>query len=100
MKSPALCCPPLASASPLVTTRSLLRAVLDRIAHWHQNARGRAQLAAMDARMLKDIGLSRSEAWLEANTPFWKDAAPAPDRRPPYPTDLRGSTDLPARKLR
>jgi len=100
MKNPALCCPPLVSAPRTAAGRPLLRAVLDRIAHWRQNARGRAQLAKLDERLLKDIGLSRSEAWREANTPFWKDAAPAPDRRLPYPTDIRGSTDLPVSKLR
>jgi uncharacterized protein YjiS (DUF1127 family) len=40
---------------------------------WHQRQRERAQLAALDDRMLKDIGLSHGEREFLANKPFWKE---------------------------
>jgi uncharacterized protein YjiS (DUF1127 family) len=39
---------------------------------WQRRANGRRQLAAMDARMLADIGVTRAAAEREANKPFWK----------------------------
>ena len=33
----------------------------------------RRQLAHMDDRMLKDIGISRSQAEVEGSKPFWRD---------------------------
>jgi uncharacterized protein YjiS (DUF1127 family) len=100
MKNPSLCCPPQAPEFSLKAGLTHLSALAERIARWRERARGRALLAAMDERMLKDIGLSRAEAWREANTPFWREADSAPDRRPPYPTDVRRAADLPASKLR
>ena len=41
----------------------------------------RRQLAAMDQRMLADIGISRAEAQEEANRAFW-DTAPHPCQQP------------------
>jgi uncharacterized protein YjiS (DUF1127 family) len=42
------------------------------LALWHERARERGALAAMDARQLKDIGLSNVDAWREANKPSWR----------------------------
>lgn len=33
---------------------------------------GRAQLAVLDARMLRDIGVTREEAFAESRKPFWR----------------------------
>jgi uncharacterized protein YjiS (DUF1127 family) len=40
---------------------------------WQELARQRRALAAMDDRMLKDIGLTRVDARREAGRPFWDD---------------------------
>jgi uncharacterized protein YjiS (DUF1127 family) len=54
-----------------------LRAGLSRVAarllDWHELARQRRALAALDDHMLKDIGLSRADARQEAERPFWDD---------------------------
>lgn len=47
--------------------------MLATIAEWRRRARGRAELAALDDRMLKDIGLSRGDAEFLSNKPFWKE---------------------------
>jgi uncharacterized protein YjiS (DUF1127 family) len=48
----------------------LARAVLT-LLRWHEVARQRRALAAMDDHMLKDIGISRVDACREAARPFW-----------------------------
>jgi uncharacterized protein YjiS (DUF1127 family) len=40
---------------------------------WRRRARDRASLAALDERMLADIGISRAEAEFLSNKPFWTD---------------------------
>jgi uncharacterized protein YjiS (DUF1127 family) len=59
--------------------RAQRRAGLD-IAHrllgtwheWRRRTRERAELASLDSRMLKDIGLTRCDAEFLSNKPFWK----------------------------
>jgi uncharacterized protein YjiS (DUF1127 family) len=41
--------------------------------HWRRRSRERAQLAALDDRMLKDIGLTRADAEFLSNKPFWRE---------------------------
>jgi uncharacterized protein YjiS (DUF1127 family) len=48
------------------------RGLLGHLAVWRARSTGRRQLAAMDARMLSDIGLSPSLAFAEAMKPFWR----------------------------
>jgi uncharacterized protein YjiS (DUF1127 family) len=48
------------------------RAALSRFAVWRQRSRSRADLAGLDDRMLRDIGITRVEAWFECNKPFWR----------------------------
>jgi uncharacterized protein YjiS (DUF1127 family) len=43
-----------------------------RLLVWQQRAEERAQLAAMDQRMLKDIGISRADAEHEAMKAPWQ----------------------------
>ena len=38
---------------------------------WRDRAHERSQLAAMDARQRKDIGLTRVDLWCEVKKPFW-----------------------------
>jgi uncharacterized protein YjiS (DUF1127 family) len=47
-------------------------AAFDQIAEWQRRARQRAELTRLDARELKDIGISRAQAEAEAAKPFWK----------------------------
>jgi uncharacterized protein YjiS (DUF1127 family) len=44
-----------------------------RLRQWRRRARDRAELAALDDRMLADIGISRTEAEFLANKPFWRE---------------------------
>lgn len=52
---------------------ALLAAALDTVLDWMQRERERRQLAALDHRLLRDIGLSRADALEEARKPFWKE---------------------------
>ena len=45
--------------------------VLRTLLTWQERARQRRALAQLDARMLKDVGLSRAEVDLELRKPFW-----------------------------
>ena len=49
-----------------------LPALIARLAEWRRRSRSRRALAALDARLLKDVGLSEAEARLEAARPFWR----------------------------
>ena len=40
---------------------------------WRRRAKDRAQLTALDDRMLADIGISRAEAEFLGNKPFWRE---------------------------
>jgi uncharacterized protein YjiS (DUF1127 family) len=39
---------------------------------WLERSRQRRQLAQLSNHMLRDIGLTRADAWLEAEKPFWR----------------------------
>ena len=43
-----------------------------RLMRWSERHQQRKQLARMSDHMLKDIGISRRDAWQEAQKPFWK----------------------------
>ena len=49
------------------------RELLGLVALWRQRARQRSQLARLDDALLKDIGLTRCDAEMEAAKPFWRD---------------------------
>ena len=49
-----------------------LARLADVVLSWQDRAAQRAALARMDARILKDIGVTRSEALREARRPFWQ----------------------------
>jgi uncharacterized protein YjiS (DUF1127 family) len=52
--------------------RDLLR-VIDRLSAMAERCRQRRALLRFDDAVLKDIGLSRADAWREASKPAWKD---------------------------
>lgn len=51
---------------------SPVRRLLDRLRALRRRARGRALLARLDERMLRDIGVRREDAQREADKPFWR----------------------------
>ena len=50
-----------------------VRRAIERLLRWRALARERRALLELDDHMLKDIGISRHDAWLEARRPFWDD---------------------------
>jgi len=50
----------------------LVAAVQYLAAEWHRRARGRAVLAQMSDRDLRDIGLTRADVARESAKPFWR----------------------------
>jgi uncharacterized protein YjiS (DUF1127 family) len=48
------------------------RRAAETVGVWHERRRGRAELARMSPYELRDIGISRGEASLEAQKPFWR----------------------------
>jgi len=46
--------------------------LFDRVCAAWRRLRSRQRIATLDARMLKDIGISYAEAEAEANKPFWR----------------------------
>lgn len=49
-----------------------LRRLLAGLRRWHHRHRSRAALATLDARALRDIGITSADAWHEINKPFWR----------------------------
>ena len=45
----------------------------NRIVHWYRRSQQRRQLKELDARLLKDVGLTIEQAEFEASKPFWMD---------------------------
>ena len=43
------------------------------VALWRRRARERRLIAALSHEQLKDMGLSRADAWREAQKPFWRE---------------------------
>ena len=54
------------------TAAQSLVSVFDRLGEWHDRAKSRRALLAMDDHALSDIGISRATAEYEANLPFWR----------------------------
>jgi uncharacterized protein YjiS (DUF1127 family) len=68
---------PSASVLGFVARRSgalarIASAALARLVDWQERAEQRHHLAAMDERMLKDIGVSHADALRESEKPFWR----------------------------
>lgn len=63
------------ATDPLAAPRRIgraLRSIFARLAEWHERSVQRTQLASMNERMLKDIGISHGDAVREASKPFWR----------------------------
>lgn len=64
----------LSTAIPLFSpARRATASTLALLRGWHRRARSRCDLAQLDARLLRDIGLDRARALHEAHKPFWRD---------------------------
>ena len=46
--------------------------VVATLREWRRRNRERAELAALEDKMLKDIGLTRADAEFLSNKPFWR----------------------------
>jgi len=47
--------------------------VLATLREWRRRVRDRSRLGELDERMLKDIGITRSDAEFLMNKPFWRE---------------------------
>ena len=52
--------------------RSISGRLVATLREWRRRARDRGQLARLDDRMLRDIGLTRADAEFLSNKPFWR----------------------------
>ncbi len=58
------------SKAPLAGTYTAFSQIF---ATWRQRAQQRRELAQLDARSIRDLGLSTADVQFEANKPFWRD---------------------------
>jgi uncharacterized protein YjiS (DUF1127 family) len=65
----SICRPPQAHAAP---RRRTLQNFVALFKEWQRRAHGRAELAALSDRELRDIGVTRYEARREIGKPFWR----------------------------
>ena len=56
-----------------VSLGALAKAFWRQFKRWHELARQRRQLAALNDAALKDLGLSRADVMQETERPFWDD---------------------------
>ena len=61
-------------AAPLEARATVLRACLDTVASWIVRSGQRRALRELtrEGRLLRDVGLTREQALLEAGKPFWR----------------------------
>jgi len=74
--SPASSCPDWIPQETRCSPRRLggfLSGVRAALREWRCRSNGRLDLARLDERMLRDIGLTRADAEFEINKPFWRD---------------------------
>jgi len=68
--------PVAAQRDRLRTSHRWLHELLNRgvalLREWRHRARSRAELATLDERMLRDIGVTRADVWRETSKPFWR----------------------------
>ena len=57
------------SKAPLAGTYTAFNHIL---ASWRRRARERRELATLDSRTIRDLGLTTSDVQFEVNKPFWR----------------------------
>jgi uncharacterized protein YjiS (DUF1127 family) len=60
------------SAAASTRASSIFSRAVETLRSWRTRARERAELAALDDRVLRDIGLTRSDVYREYRKPFWR----------------------------
>lgn len=60
------------SAKPMSALASQLHMVLQLVGRWHMHRLERQRLLRLDDSALKDLGLSRADAYREGLKPFWR----------------------------
>jgi uncharacterized protein YjiS (DUF1127 family) len=53
-------------------SQTLLGRAVALLREWRRRSRSRVELATLEERMLRDIGVTRVEIWHEINKPFWR----------------------------
>jgi uncharacterized protein YjiS (DUF1127 family) len=56
----------------LAEASRLLGALVERALEWQDRSRQRLGLLALDDHLLKDVGLTRAQAYRETRKPFWR----------------------------
>jgi uncharacterized protein YjiS (DUF1127 family) len=67
---------PSAFVTPVLPRRSLGRRLAATLKLWRERNAARRQLAAMDARSLRDAGISQAAAAYESGKSFWQPLGP------------------------
>jgi len=60
------------SAGWFAACRTVLMRFLEVSAVWEERRESRRRLAEMDDHLLRDIGISRADAFAESEKPFWR----------------------------
>jgi uncharacterized protein YjiS (DUF1127 family) len=60
-----------ANEAPGRRAASLIARTIETLAVWRERRRERRALGALDDTLLKDIGISRADAYDEVRKPFW-----------------------------
>jgi uncharacterized protein YjiS (DUF1127 family) len=60
------------ASAPSLPLRAVARVALERLFVWLTLARSRRDLAQLDDRALRDIGIDRATAIEESSKPFWR----------------------------
>jgi uncharacterized protein YjiS (DUF1127 family) len=68
----ARCHGPIRSAHQRTSWAPAVQRAVDLLLTWQQRARDRQQLQSLSDHMLRDIGLTRADVFLEASKPFWR----------------------------
>ena len=73
MTAPSMALPAQPAVRECKQPASHLRRALALFDIWRQRLRDRRALALMDERSLRDLGLTRYEAYYEVHKPFWRE---------------------------
>jgi uncharacterized protein YjiS (DUF1127 family) len=57
---------------PPAESGGVLRSIIDLIRLWRRRVRERRELAQLDYRTLRDVGITPAEVEHECNKPFWR----------------------------
>ncbi len=61
-----------ASANPLMTIVDCLFTALAALETWRRRHKASMQGARLEARVLRDLGISEAQHFIEVNKPFWE----------------------------